>query len=65
MKLITRSDAIRIFNNAVLKDDPFWENMVQDWYVEETDHLPSVEEVFAAIGVSGEEYDNVTRSPKE
>ena len=65
MKQITRSDAIRIFNDAVLKDDPFWENLVQDWYVEETDHLPSVEEVFEAIGVSVEEYDNVTRSPKE
>tara|TARA_Y100000593_G_scaffold9465_1_gene17225 strand:+ start:203 stop:652 length:450 start_codon:yes stop_codon:yes gene_type:complete len=57
---ITRLDAIRIFDGATDKDDPFWENWVADWYDEDEDELPSVYHFFEALGVMKEEYMEAT-----
>lgn len=56
MKKVTRRDAIRILNEASDHDDPHWENVTQDWYDEADDTLPSVVDVFAALGVPEEQF---------
>lgn len=60
-KELSRIDAIRILDGATCQDDPFWENIVQDWYDEESDTIPSIFDVLSAIGVSREEYFSATR----
>lgn len=53
---LTRIQAIRILDDATDKDDPFWEGVVQDFYDERADTLPSIMDVFAALGVTEAEY---------
>lgn len=53
---ITRSQAIKILDRATDKDDPHWEFVVDDFYDEDSDTMPSIFHVFAAIGVTEEEY---------
>lgn len=63
---LSRIEAIRILDSATDKDDPFWENVVQDFYDEKADTMPTVMDVLAALGVTKAEYkeasgaDNVT-----
>ena len=47
---LTREQAIQIFDAATDQDDPAWEWLVEAWYDEETDTMPSVYDVFAADG---------------
>ena len=66
-KHISRADAIRIFNAATDKDDPFWERQVEQFLDNPDDYdapLPSVEDVFAALGVSRSEYIAATSPDK-
>ena len=68
MKEITRADAIRIFDSATDKDDPFWERQVERFLDNPDDYdapLPSVADVFKALGVTETEYLAATRAPKE
>jgi hypothetical protein len=64
MKKITREDAIRVFDRATDKDDPFWEMMMEE-FIEESDDddapLPSPEDVLEVLGVSKEEYQKAVR----
>ena len=53
---LTREQAIQIFDAATDQDDPAWEWLVEAWYDEKTDTMPSVYDVFAAIGVTENEY---------
>lgn len=53
---LTREDAIRLFDRATDRDDPFWEHLTDDFYDEATDTLPTIDQVFEALGVTGEEY---------
>ena len=59
MKPITREDAIRVFNDATDKEDPFWESLMEQ-FLEDSDDadapLPSIGDVFIALGVSESEY---------
>ena len=57
---ISRRQAIRLLSDATEHDDPFWENIVQDFYDEESDTMPSIYHVFAAIGVTESEYKEAT-----
>ncbi len=57
---LSRIDAIRIIEKVTDKDDPAWEWAVEDWYDEDTDTMPSIYEVLAAIGVTEEEYKEAT-----
>jgi hypothetical protein len=59
MKL-TRLQAIKLLDDATDRDDPFWENIVEDFYDEETDTMPSIQDVFAALGVTEAEYKQAT-----
>jgi len=53
---LTRVQAIRILDSATDKDDPFWENIVQDFYNEKDDAMPTIMDVLATLGVSEAEY---------
>lgn len=53
---LSRADAIRIFEMATDHEDPYWVDLVEDWYDEETDTWPSMYHVLAAMGVTEEEY---------
>jgi general stress protein 26 len=55
MKL-TRIDAIKIIDRATDKDDPFWEHVVEDWYDEKNDDIPSIYDVLVALGITESEY---------
>jgi len=54
MKL-TREEAIKILIRVTDKDDPYWENLVDEYYDEATDTMPIFDDVLRAIGVSDEE----------
>ena len=60
---ISREQAISILDNATDKDDPFWEYLVDDYYDEENDTMPTIYHVFAALGVTEEEYKQATGAP--
>tara|TARA_R110002094_G_scaffold54390_7_gene65609 strand:- start:4112 stop:4663 length:552 start_codon:yes stop_codon:yes gene_type:complete len=53
---LSRADAIRIFEKATDHDDPHWDYLVEDWYNEDSDTMPSMYHVLAAIGVTEDEY---------
>jgi len=53
---LSRVDAIRIFEKATDHDDPYWDYLVEDWYNEDSDTMPSMYHVLAAIGVTEDEY---------
>lgn len=61
MKL-TRIDAIKIIDRATDKDDPYWEQVVEDWYDEEADDMPSIYHVLAALGVTETEYREASKA---
>lgn len=57
---ITREQAIQLIDSITDQDDPYWENVVEDFYHEETDTMPSVFHVFNALGITKDEYIAVT-----
>lgn len=63
---LSRVEAVRILNRVTDRDDPYWENAVDAHYVEKTDTMPTIMDVFAALGITEAEYreasgaDNVT-----
>ena len=58
--VLTRKQAIQIIDSATDKDDPYWEGLVDDFYDEETDTMPSIFHVFDALGVTASEYRDAT-----
>lgn len=59
---ISRIDAIKIIDRATDRDDPYWENVTQPWYDEKKDDLPTIYDVFAALGVTEAEYRKATKA---
>ena len=57
MKIITREDAIRIMDKATNHDDPYWEDLTDEWYDETDDTMPSIYDVMSALGVTEDEYE--------
>ena len=55
--IMSRDDAIRILMGSTEHEDPHWENLVQDWYDEDTDTIPSVWDVFRAAGFNDPEIE--------
>lgn len=53
---LTRIEAIRILDRVTDKDDPYWEGVVENHYDEATDTMPSIMDVFAALGITKYEY---------
>jgi hypothetical protein len=62
---ISRIDAIKIIDRATDKDDPFWEHIVEDWYDEKNDDIPSIYDVLVALGVTEAEYREASRADGE
>jgi hypothetical protein len=58
MKL-TRKDAIKIILNVTDKDDPYWDDIVDDWYDEDNDEFPTIYDVFEALGITKKEIDKI------
>ncbi len=52
---ITRDDAIRIICMATDEADPYWSNLMSDFYDEKTDTMPTIYEVLAPLGITKEE----------
>lgn len=57
---ITRKQAIKIFCEATDQDDPYWSNLVDDFYDEKTDTMPSIYDVLAPLGITKDEIDEAT-----
>ena len=57
---LTKKQAIKLLDRVTDQDDPYWESLVDDYYDEETDTMPSIYHVFAALGVTAEEYKDAT-----
>ena len=57
---INRLDAIRIIDRVTDRDDPYWENLTEDFYDELHDDWPTIKNVLEALGVTHEEYKKVT-----
>ena len=54
---ITREDSIRIFCIATDKDDPYWSDLVEEFYDEDTDTMPTIYDILAPLGVTKKEID--------
>ena len=52
---LTREQAIRLIVKATDHDDPYWENLVEEFYDEETDSMPSIYDVLAPVGITEDE----------
>ena len=59
---LSRIQAIKIIDSITDQDDPYWENHVDDYYDEDSDTMPSIYHVFAALGVTEQEYKDATRA---
>jgi len=57
---ITREDSIKLFCRATDKDDPNWENLVDDFYDKESDTMPTIYEMLAPLGITKEEINKAT-----
>ncbi|MEN8171378.1 MAG: hypothetical protein ABFS03_00710 [Chloroflexota bacterium] len=57
---LTKNQAIKLIERATDKDDPYWEYLVEEFYDELTDTMPSIYHVFLALGVTEKEYKNAT-----
>lgn len=57
---LTRAQAIAIIDAATDKDDPYWSDLVDDYYDEPTDTMPTLFHVLAALGVTAREYKEAT-----
>lgn len=53
---LTRQQAISLLDSITDQEDPYWENIVEDFYHEETDTMPSVFHLFAALGITKDDY---------
>lgn len=57
---LTRQQAIKILCNAIDQEDPYWENLVEDHYDEDSDTMPSAFHVLDALGITESEYKQAT-----
>ncbi len=61
LREVTREDAIRIFDRATDKEDPYWIDMMETFglYDEASDTWATISDVFFALGVTREDLDKV------
>jgi hypothetical protein len=57
---LSRIEAIKVLDRATDHDDPYWDGVVEDHYDELSDTMPSIMDVFAALGVTKAEYEKAT-----
>ncbi len=56
---LTREQAIEIIVRVSDQDDPYWESMVEDYYDEKSDSIPTIYDVLKPLGITKEEIDRV------
>ena len=54
---ITREQSLKLILRMTDRDDPYWENVTQDFYDEETDQLPTIYDVLEPLGFTKKEID--------
>jgi hypothetical protein len=57
---LTKKQAIKIIEKIADQDDPYWDDAVEDFYDEDSGAIPSIFHVFAALGVTEDEYKDAT-----
>lgn len=57
---LSRQDSIKLICKVTDQDDPFWEQLVDEWYDEETDTMPSIYDVLGILGIAAHEIDAAT-----
>lgn len=53
---LTREQAIRLIDKITDQDDPYWDYIVEDYYDEDADTMPSIQHLYDALGITREEY---------
>ena len=61
MTNLTRKQAIKIILNITNQDDPYWENLIEEFYDEKTDTWPTIYDVLYPLGISKIEVDKIER----
>jgi len=64
-KTLTKQDAIRLLEQITANEDPYWVDLVEEFYDEETDTWPSIFDFYKALGITKEEYQEVFPSSGE
>lgn len=53
---LTKSQAIQLLERITDHDDPYWDYIVEDYYDEDTDTMPSIYHLYDALGITKSEY---------
>ena len=63
---LTRTEAIRLIETVTDRDDPYWERVCERVGLvdENTNDIPTIHDVMAALGVSRTEYEAACGLPK-
>ncbi len=56
---LNREQAIKVVLKIIEKDDPYWDYIVEEFYDEESDSWPTIDEVFEGLGISKEEVHKI------
>ena len=54
---LTRKQSIRIILDSTVQDDPYWDNLVEEFYDESDDTWPDIYDVLRPLCVTKEEID--------
>jgi len=57
---ITREQSLKLIMRMTDRDDPYWENVTQDFYDEDTDQLPTIYDVLEPLGFTKKEIDEAS-----
>ena len=57
---LTKQQAIKLLERITDHDDPYWDYIVEDYYDEETDTMPSIYHLYIALGITEQEYRDAT-----
>lgn len=54
---VTREQAIELLCRVTDQDDPYWEHLTGDFWDEETNDWPTLNDVLIAVGITQPEID--------
>lgn len=52
---ITRLQAIKLILTATYQDDPYWADLVEDYYDEESDTMPTIFDMLEPLNITKED----------
>lgn len=56
---LTKEQSIRLIFRVTDQIDPYWDNLVEEFYDEDTDTWPTIYDVLRPFGITKEEIDNI------